>query len=231
MKNLSIIAPALMLLAAPLAPASVLLSSASPMTVSGGGAGVILVDVTNDAGDWITSGGYDTGSATGALYFQVTMNITNNAGETGGGGFFSGFQLFKNGAENLALGNNWNSLNWGGFRGPGDFNLNGNPAYALNTPASFVVKLEQVSNMATIWFNANLSLTENAQSASSMTVLSGLGTADEFNALNLRAGNGTGSNTFSDIVVSTDSPFAAVPEPGSTLLLGLAGLGLIRRRR
>ncbi|MES2709890.1 MAG: PEP-CTERM sorting domain-containing protein [Verrucomicrobiota bacterium] len=233
MKKLKLIhaIPSVILLGAVQSFAAVLFSLPAAQVITGGGTGTAIVDTTNDTGDWITAGGYSTGAGTVPLYLQVTMNITNNAGETGGGGFFTGFQLFKAGGENFAVGNSWGSLNWGGFQAPADYEVTGNPAYILGTPASFVIKLDQAQNTATVYYNPNLALSEVAQGAAKTTVLSGMGVKDEFDSLNIRAGNGTGSNTFSNIVVRNDSPFAAVPEPGSALLAGIASLGLIRRRR
>ncbi len=214
--------------AASQASASVLFNLAGPQVATGGGDGASIVNTGNDAADWITTGGYDTGSATVPLYFTFTMNITNNAGETGGGGFFTALQLYKAG-ERFAVGNTWTSLNWGGFGG-GDYDLTGNPAYVIGTPATFVMKLDQAASTATVWFNPNLTVLEGAQPAGITTIRSGLTTNDEFDSVNIRAGNDAGSTTFSNITIQNTTPFG-VPETGSAVLAGVAALGLFRRRR
>lgn len=210
------------------APAAVLFSLGGSQVATGGGSGASIVNTGNDTSDWITAGGYDTGLATVPLYFSWTMNITNNANENGGGGFFTALQLFKS-SERFAVGNYWASLNLGGFQGPGDFDLTGSPAYTLNTPVNFVMKLDQAANTATIWLNPNLTVLEASQPAGITTVRSGLGTADEFDSINLRAGNDAGSTTFSNISIQNNTVF--VPEVGSSLLAGLSLLGMMIRRR
>ena len=52
--------------------------------------------------------------------------------------------------------------------------------------------------------------------------------------MRFRRGNGSENQIlFSDVTIydNGDTPFAAVPEPSSTILLSLAGLGLVARRR
>ncbi|MGJ8695575.1 MAG: PEP-CTERM sorting domain-containing protein [Verrucomicrobiaceae bacterium] len=207
--------------------AATLFTQSGSQTETLGNDGTTLVDTTTDIGDWITAGGYDTGSGTAPLYFTATINVTNNLGENGGGGFFHGVQLYK-GGERFAIGNNWFSVNWGGFKGPGDFDLTGSTPITLNNPVNLVYKVDQASDAITIWLNPDLGLTEAGQAAGSVTALTGLGTNDEFEAVNVR---GNGSTTFSGITIGTDSPFAAVPEPGSALLTALGGLVLLRRKR
>ncbi len=224
---LPVVCATLLFAAAPV-PAAVLFNLPGSQVATGGGDGVSIVNTGNDTADWITAGGYDTGSATVPLYFSWTANITNNAGETGTGGFFTALQLFK-GGERFAVGNTWTSLNWGGFGG-GDYELTGSPAYVVGTPANFVMKLDQAANTATVWFNPNLTLLEAAQPAGITTVRSALGINDEFESINVRAGNDTGSTTFSNITIQNTTPFG-IPEPTTGLLAGLALLGVIRRRR
>jgi hypothetical protein len=210
-------------------PAAVLFNLPGSQVATGGGNGVSLVDTSNDTGDWITAGGYAAGSATVPLYFSFTANVTNNTGETGAGGFFTALQLFKSG-ERFAVGNNWGSVNWGGFFGPAEYDLTGAPAIVPNTAVNFVFKLDQAANTATVWFNPNLTLLEAAQPAGITTVRSGLGTNDEFESINIRAGNDAGSTTFSNLTIQNTSPFG-VPQPTTGLLAGLALLGMMRRRR
>jgi hypothetical protein len=212
------------------ASAAVLFSLPGPQAVSGG-ADPSIVNTGNDVGDWITTGGYDAGTGTVPLYFSFTMRITDNAGEVGtGGGFYTALQLFD-GGERLAVGNPWFTSTWGGFFGPSDYNLTGDPAYVTGTAVNFVMKLDQVASSATIWMNPNLTATEASQAAGITTVRSGLGVNDEFVSINIRAGGGSGATTFSNIFIENTSPFAAVPEPGGLALSCLAGLAFLRRRR
>lgn len=211
------------------ASAAVLFSQSGSITETTGGTGPSLVNTSNDVSNWITAGGYDTGSAVVPLYFSLTINVTNNNGETTGGGFFTALQFYKSlTSERFALGNHWFSRNWGGFRGPGDFDLTGNQPVVINTLVNFIFKLDQASNSITVWMKPNVALTESDQAPGMTTVLTGLGTSDEFDSINLR---GNGSTTFSNISIRNDSPFAPVPEPSSSLLSILGVLALLRRNR
>ncbi|HEX2750043.1 MAG TPA: PEP-CTERM sorting domain-containing protein, partial [Verrucomicrobiales bacterium] len=209
-------------------------SWAGPTTVTGGGPGTLLVDTSSDTSNWMD--GYTAGSSSTPLYFRFTLTVNDNTGETGGGGFFTGFQLYGATIEHLAVGNNWTSVNWGGYFGPGDFQLNANAGAGGVNPispgetASFVLKLTQSTGTAVVWFNPNLGVPEAAQDTGLTTTLTGLGANAAFDNIRIRAGNGTGSTTFSAMSVQTDSPFA-VPEPSGVLLAGLAGMVMASRRQ
>jgi len=212
------------------ASAAVLFSLPGSQTVVNGEPS--LVNTTNDAGDWITAGAnnYSDNTSTTPLYMQFTMRVDNNNGESGGGGFFTAFNLRKTTAERLAVGNTWGSLNWGGFGGGGgDFNINGASAYAVGTPATFVLKIDQAAGSATIWFNPDTAVAEASQPAGITTVRTGQGIALQFDDIWLRAGNNNGSTTFSGITIQNTTVF--VPEPGSAVLGALGLLTLLRRRR
>ena len=191
-----------------------------------------LVDTTNDASDWITAGAnnYSDNTSTIPLYMQFTMRVDNKSTETSGGGFFTAFNLRKTGSERLAVGNTWGSLNWGGFGGGGgDFNINGASAYAVGTPATFVLKIEQAAGRATIWFNPDTAVAEALQPAGITTVRTGQGTGLQFDQITLRAGTSVGATTFSGITIQNTTVF--IQEPGSAVLGALGLLTLLRRRR
>ena len=229
------------------AHAATLQTWTGPTTVTGGGVGTQLVNTTNDAGDWLTANGnYTTGTSSVALYFQFNLSLNNIGSGTGGSDFFTAFQLVMGSPNNvtnerLAIGNNSASSNWSGFQSGagafGDFELNGNAGVGGSNPVSvsesvtFILKLEQSTNSATIWFNPNVSLSEVGQDPGFTTHLTGLGVEDTFDSIWLRAGTTTGSTTFSNMSVRNDTPFISVPEPSYGLLLGIAGTIILLGRR
>ena len=212
------------------ASAAVLFSLPGSQTVVNGEPS--LVNTTNDAGDWITAGAnnYSDNTSTTPLYMQFSMRVDNQATETTSGGFFTAFQLFKTGSERFAVGNTWDSINWGGFGG-GDYDLTGSPAYVVGTPAIFVLKIDQAAGSATIWFNPDTAVAEASQPAGITTVRTGLGTNLQFDEIRIRAGGGNAlaATTFSGITIQNTTVF--VPEPGSAVLGALGLLTLLRRRR
>ncbi len=68
-----------------------------------------------------------------------------------------------------------------------------------------------------------------AQPLGTNTVRSSLGINDEFESINIRAGNDAGSTTFSNSTTQYTSPFG-IPVPTAGWLAGLAMLGMVRRR-
>jgi hypothetical protein len=223
--------------------ASVYQSFPGPYVITGGGSGVTLVDTSNDANDWITANGFN-GGATGTLYIGFTMNVTNNNSNETLGGMFGGLQLYTLNDEDLGVGNNWSSVNWSFYNGPGNGDLNANPglggANAISAPESarLVVRLNYNTSAtgdetATVWFNPNPGASEALQDAGITTSLNSSFDA-VFDNIRLRTGNGTASSTFSDIIIASDFGSAVpVPEPSTVLLLlvgaTLAVVGLRRR--
>ena len=216
--------------------AAILQSFPGPFDVSGGGMGTLLVNSSSDAGNWIDT--YSAGTATTALYYTFTMTVSNNAGETGDGGFFGGVNLYVGNSERLLVGNNWLSTAWSANSNdiqeiPLNANLvvGGDRTIIPTETATFVVRIDQSTSSATVWFNPDLGLSEALQDAGITTNITGLGTGDTFDSIYLRTGGGSALSTFSQIEFRNDSPFGAVPEPASALLISVASLGLVRRRR
>lgn len=220
-------------LAAGAAPANgaVLQTFAGPFNITGGGLGTTLVDTNTDTNDWID--GYTGDNSTTPLYYQFTVTVTNNAGESGGGGMFGGFQLYEETAERFAVGNNWGSVSWSTFFPDQELNgvagTGGAKPIVIDEMVTFAVKIDQVADSATVWLNPNFGLSEAAQDTGLTTVYTSMGLNNAFNTIRLRAGNDAAAMTFADIVIRTDSPF--VPEPGISALAALAGVVMLRRRR
>ena len=208
--------------AAPFAQAAVLQTISGPDVASGGGQGNTLVDTTNDTGNWI-----DDVNAGGTVFIGFDWTITNNAGETGTGGFFAGLGVYNGGAERLLVGNQWNSLGYGaGASGTG--NETG-IAYTVGQTVRIVTELtitNDGSGKDTWRMGVDPGVGDQANhDAEHLTW-----TIDDFTKLTHRAGNDPGSATMENIVIA-DAFADAVPEPSSAALLGLGGLALIFRRR
>lgn len=222
------------------AQAVLLQSFDGPYETTGGNLGTTVVDTTTDAGDWITANGFN-GAGTGTLYYGFDVRVTNNAGETGSGGLFSALQLYAGTTERLGVTNNFASVNWSYFNGPGNGDLNANPGAggvnAITPPeaARIVVRVNYNTaaagdETATVWFNPNPLAAEGAQDAGITTPLTSAFNA-AFDTVRARTGNNAAAATYSNIKFATDFATAAVPEPTSAGLLGALGVGLLARRR
>lgn len=189
-----------------------------------------IVDTTNDTGDWIDN--YKDSTDSGTLYYSFDITIDNNAGETGGGGFFTALQLYSVNSERLGVGNYWSSLNWGYFGG-GDGDLTGPVPYVVGQTVNIAVRVDfnaSANDNFTIWLNPVAGVAEGSQAAALTT-----STTDrngQFDNVRLRAGNGSAATTFDNIIFATEfADVVAVPEPSTALLGGLGALLLLRRRR
>jgi hypothetical protein len=186
-----------------------------PANATGGGNGTVLITTANDRADWLSLNPAGNGialseaDATGTYYFGYDWTITNNAGETGEGGFFGGLWFFEGGTERGGLGNAWAPVNYG-LAGPG-WNNDFVPAspYQVGTTVRMVVKVTfnaAGNDTLTAWLNPAAGVAEGSQTVPIATSSRNF----EFNALHLRTGNGTAASQLDRLMISTDFESAAV---------------------
>ena len=186
-----------------------------PVLASGGGGGTVVIDVNNDANNWLTANPAGNGlaltdaNATGTYYFGFDWTIDNNAGETGGGGFFGGLWFFQDGTERNGFGNGWGPVNYG-IAGPGgDALVSPATPYAVGVKARIVGKVQYMAGgdeIVTMWVNPIGGVAEGAQTgvpvvSTTRNMLT--------NSIRLRTGNNAGASTLENLMVSSDFESAA----------------------
>jgi hypothetical protein len=211
--------------------AAVLYSNGGPITANETGAGVNLAGFSVARNN----------SATDTLYFRYFLGspASNMENEN----YFAAMQLFESGAERLGVGNAWGAWAYSAFGvSGGDRDLNSTvpepgASFQLVRGADntqIVFRIDYVAggdDSVTVWLNPDLSLPEAAQATALRTSFAANAS---FNELRLREGGGGAGWTFTNVAVATsgtDAGFFAVPEPSGALLAGLAGGGLLMRRR
>ncbi len=209
------------LLGTSISSGAIIQSVAGPINGSDGGAGTVIVDTSNDTGDWITN--LNAGQTT---FIRFDWTISNNNGESGTGGFYGGMGVFGAG-ELLLVGNGWESLNYGAGAGPTI--ENSATAYTVGETVSLLVQLSQnTGGLDTwkVWVNPDGSSLESAPDIERTDW-----NLDGISQFTSRAGGSPGAATISNLTVA--SSFSdVVPEPSSSVMLltGLAGMALRRRR-
>ncbi len=178
---------------------------AGPIMVGGGGVGTVI---WNSQNGWIDSH-YGTNS-TATLYTTFSMEFDSLNGETGNGGGYGGLHFYLGNSERLIIGNAWISLNW-------SLDAAGNQLDISSTPIvfgewhTFVVKTVFVANASDhvkIWMDPDFSRTESGQVAPFA-----FDANVAFDSVHLRAGDGSASAQFSNVVMTAASPFAASVPP------------------
>lgn len=201
---------ALLLFPAPLL-GEIIQTVPGPVEATNGGSGVDLITVDTDLDDWIDS--FNAGGR--AIYLSFDWVITDNAGETGGGGFFGGLGFYDGGAERLLLGNGWSQLSFSGGTGAQGISDTGVP-YEVGTPVKIVGRLIAVNDGASndtweMWVNPEHG-DENSPQTGSNTF-----TIDNFTRVTHRAGNGTGAATLSNLVIADSWDDVVPPAPSGPL--------------
>ena len=202
--------------AAPAVSAQAIDWRTGPVSHTGGGNGIALVNAANDVADWITLNAAGNGInladplASGTYYFGFDWTVTNNAGETGGGGFFGGLWFYEGGTERGGAGNSWGTLNLE-MAGPGFF-ASSTPAvpYVIGTPARLVLKVKFNANAddnLTLWLNPIAGAGESGQTGVPIATAT---RNMECDSINLRTGNGTGASTLQRLMIASDFESAAI---------------------
>lgn len=110
---------ALAITAASVTASFAVINPADQLAVGDGNSDIVVASTAQIDAEFGTSGGIDD-TYTGQILFDFTIEVSNfNQGNNWGG-----FQLF-NGGENLAVGCKYGDGVWGGFNGPGNYQLNG----------------------------------------------------------------------------------------------------------
>lgn len=175
----------------------------------------MIIDTTNDTADWLTANpagnglALTDGAATGTYYFGFDWTIDNNAGETGGGGFFGGLWFYQDGSERPGFGNGWGPVTYG-LAGPGGDALVA-PAtpYAVGVKARIVGKIQYMAGgdeIVTMWVNPIGGAAEGAQVGVPVVTTTRNFTT---NSVRLRTGNAPGASTLENLMVATDFESAA----------------------
>lgn len=207
------------------AEGAILQTVTGPVVATGGGAGTNLIDTTNDAGDWI-----DGINGGGSVYLAFDWVISNNAGETGSGGFFGGLGVYNGGGERLLIGNGWSETSYSGGTGAGGISDTGVP-YQVGVPVRLVTRLTLVDGGTNndsweMWVDPANGDEGNPQAGNAAFTL------DDFTRLTHRAGNSPGEAILSNLVVATTwDDVVPIPEPGSSWFIVAAGVLMGWRRR
>lgn len=189
---------------------------AGPVSVTGGGAGTTLFSAQNG---WLSANTYLNTNYSGTLYTTFSMVFDDLNGETGGGGGFGGLHFFNGNTEKLLIGNNWGSVNWSyDAANWGSGNISDFPI-GIGEWHTLVIKTVFVAGGAdnvSVWLDPNLSLTESGQANAPQGILADA----SFDNIHVRAGNDSASASYSNIVISATSPFAASVPQGVLSLQG-----------
>jgi len=190
-----------------------------PVTVSNGLD--VTIFTTNDA--WLGTNYQGTSSLT--IYARASMNVLDNAGETGGGGFYCGFHFFESDTTRLLFGNDWNSTNWSvDAAEAGSFDLPPVTPMVLDQWHTMVARIDLIPGQdanAKVWLDPDFTQTEaNQPNAPLATKL-----INTFDNIRLRCGNGTNAITeFSNIIVAATGPGVGFAVPAAPQFRGLVPL-------
>jgi hypothetical protein len=181
---------------------------------------------------WLASGTYQNTNYSGTLWTRFSMDFDDLNGETGGGGGYGGLHFYNGTDEKLLIGNNWISMNWSYDAkswGSGDF---ASSPIVLGEWHTFVVKTVYVPgnvDQVKVWLDPDFTHTETGQLNQPSEILADV----SFDSVHIRAGNGTASANYSNIVISATSPFPASVPRGVLSLQGgqisWTGLGALQQ--
>ena len=111
--------------------------------------------------------------------------------------------------------------------------------FTQSVPVFFVLRLNQTNGVSTLWVNPDLSTTEALNTVGATATLAAVN-GSTFDSVIFRGGDFDPGDALNPSVVDYtgfsvyyggDTPFSAIPEPSSALLLSMAGLVIGRRRR
>jgi len=155
--------------------------------VGNGGDGITVIDPFSMSAH--TGVFFVDDNITGTLTYSGTIEMT----ELDGTGGFTGLQLFNGNDEQLAVGNNSPSGNWGGFFGPGEFDLLAagdlTVPQVVGEPKDFSVTIEYhrfADDVATIRFDGRDNVFTGDYSFDRLRVRSGNGSTASFRNLSLQ---------------------------------------------
>ncbi len=185
-----------------------------PVDHTGGGTGTVLINTANDLEDWLTANPAGNGTlladsnASGTYYFGFDWTVTDNAGETGTGGYFGGLWFYYGTTERSGAGNAWNPLVYGIAGGITADVVPATP-YVVGVPVRMVLKVQfnaAANDNLTLWINPLAGVGETSQTGVPQVAATSNMAAD---TITLRAGNGTGASRIQNLMVSTDFESAA----------------------
>lgn len=167
-----------------------------------------------------------------AVYLVGTMTLTSTVASLG-----SSFN-----EAHLGLGTVHNSGFGNGFGGAsiviateGSQTAVVGQTFTQSVPVAFVLKLNQTTGASTLWVNPDLNTTEALNTVSATATIAAVN-GSTFDSVIFRGGDFDATPSVVDytgfsVHYGGDTPFSAIPEPSSALLLSLAGLVIGRRRR